>query len=210
YAKKQTSREILSATLAQSYYTTTTAIANDPRYQSSSFTGSTAPNHFAPLALLVRGAPTAHFQANFRTEWDSHTNAIRTLAASGGVNGSWGSADAGWSQRKFIPGVPGFERTSANNYLNASTTIRRAGGRVGGTYAFNYDLRNDNFLQQRYQFFYNAQCCGIGAEYQTFNFQGSSISSIIPTDHRFNLSFTLAGIGTFSTLLGAFGGTQGR
>jgi len=32
----------------------------------------------------------------------------------------------------------------------------------------------------------------------------------VPKDHRFNLSFTLAGIGTFSDLFGAFGGQQGR
>src|SRR4029077_1834832 len=106
YAKKGTSREILSASLGQSYYTTATAVANDPRYQSSQYPGSTsstAPNHFTPLALLVRASPTPHLAGNFRTEFDSHTNAIRTLAASGGINGSWGAAEAGWSKRKFIP-----------------------------------------------------------------------------------------------------------
>ena len=29
-------------------------------------------------------------------------------------------------------------------------------------------------------------------------------------DRRFNISFTLAGVGTFSNLFGAFGGQQGR
>jgi hypothetical protein len=32
----------------------------------------------------------------------------------------------------------------------------------------------------------------------------------IPQDRRFNISFTLAGIGSFSNALGAFGGQQGR
>ena len=57
---------------------------------------------------------------------------------------------------------------------------------------------------------YNAQCCGIAAEYQKFNLQGTFAPLGVPKDHRFNLSFTLAGIGTFSNLFGAFGGQQGR
>jgi hypothetical protein len=32
----------------------------------------------------------------------------------------------------------------------------------------------------------------------------------VPQDRRFNLSFTLAGIGTFSNFLGAFGGKTDR
>jgi hypothetical protein len=81
--------------------------------------------------------------------------------------------------------------------------------RVGGAYSFNYDLRNDRFLQQRYTAYYNAQCCGIAVEYQTYNL--STFSSFgVPKDRRFNISFSLAGIGTFSNLFGAFGGQQGR
>jgi hypothetical protein len=71
---------------------------------------------------------------------------------------------------------------------------------------FNYDLLRDNFLQQRYFAYYNAQCCGVLAEFQTFNFVGARI----PQDRRFNVSFTLAGIGTFSNFLGAFGGGFGN
>jgi hypothetical protein len=44
--------------------------------------------------------------------------------------------------------------------------------------------------------------------YQTFNFQGAAFNFGVPQDRRFNLSFTLAGIGTFSNLFGAFGGQQ--
>ena len=32
----------------------------------------------------------------------------------------------------------------------------------------------------------------------------------VTKDRRFNISFTLAGIGTFSNLFGAFGGQQSR
>ena len=77
------------------------------------------------------------------------------------------------------------------------------------TYSFNYDLRRDTFLQQRYLGYYNAQCCGFGVEYQTYNFANYSTVAI-PQDRRFNVSFTLAGIGTFSNFLGAFGGQSTR
>jgi hypothetical protein len=50
----------------------------------------------------------------------------------------------------------------------------------------------------------------VGFEYQTFNLQGSLVPTAVPQDRRFNISFTLAGIGTFSNLFGAFGGQQTR
>ena len=82
-------------------------------------------------------------------------------------------------------------------------TLRSTANRVGGTYSFHYDLFRNQFLQQRYFAYYNAQCCGVLVEYQTYNIVGLSI----PQDRRFNVSFTLAGIGTFSNFFGAFGGT---
>jgi hypothetical protein len=57
---------------------------------------------------------------------------------------------------------------------------------------------------------YNTQCCGIIVEYQKFNYGAQSAAVIgVPKDHRFNISFTLAGIGTFADLFGAFGGGGG-
>ena len=66
-------------------------------------------------------------------------------------------------------------------------------------------------MQQRIAIGFNSQCCGVSGEYQAFNYATGGFSSIgIPVDHRFNLSFTLAGIGNFSNLLGSFGGQQRR
>ncbi len=211
YAKKDTSREILSATLSQSYYTNALAAQYDRQYQSTYSTGS-KPTHYSPVSLHVRGAPTDRFQGEFRTEWDPTVHTLRTLA----LNGSFSSSalfqtSAGWSQRRLIPELPDFANPAgATNYVNASTNVRSAGGRVGGSYTFNYDLRNDAFLQQRYTAYLNSQCCGIAFEYQTFNYGGSLAAYGLQADKRFNLSFTLAGIGTFSNLFGAFGGQQGR
>ena len=60
-------------------------------------------------------------------------------------------------------------------------------------------------LQERISGFYNAQCCGIAFEYQTYNFAGLP-QYIVPSDHRFFLSFTLAGLGNFSPFSGGLGG----
>ncbi len=107
--------------------------------------------------------------------------------------------------------MPGFnDPNRADQYINGVVNIRRLRNRVGGTYAFNYDLQRDRFLNQRWVAYYNAQCCGVGFEYQTFNLQGSLVPTAVPQDRRFNISFTLAGIGTFSNLFGAFGGQQTR
>ena len=75
-----------------------------------------------------------------------------------------------------------------------------------GIYEFNYDVKTGRYLQQRIMVEYHAQCCGIRGEYQFFNFAGLGHRAVIPQDRRFNLSFTLAGLGTFANVLGAFGG----
>jgi hypothetical protein len=63
-------------------------------------------------------------------------------------------------------------------------------------------------VDQRAGVFYNAQCCGLAFEYQTFNY-GANALVPVKQDRRFNISFTLAGLGSFSNVLGAFGIGQG-
>ncbi|MEP6914980.1 MAG: putative LPS assembly protein LptD [Acidobacteriota bacterium] len=206
YAKKAVSREIVSATISQSYYTDANAAQYDSQNQGGF--GHGAPTHFGAVLLQARGAPTDRIQVDFRTEWDPTAHTIRTLATNGSIlSGSWLQATAGWSQRRFIPNLPPFnDPASATNFLNAVANIRTPGGHLGGDYSFQYDLRRDSFLQQRISLSYNAQCCGVGIEYQTFDLRGAVGGIGLLQDHRFNLSFTLAGVGTFSNLFGAFGG----
>lgn len=208
YAKKESSREIVSVGISQSYYTDPRAAQYDRGYQSTFDSNRT---NFTPVALTARVAPTTGIQGNFRTEWDSRVNAIRTIAASGSfVSAPWLQAEAGWSQRRFIEDLPGFEEALSSHYLNASTTLRTRRNDFGGTYSFNYDLRQDNFLQQRYMAYYNAQCCGVSVEWQTFNLQGSFAGFGVQQDRRFNISFTLAGIGAVPNFFGAMSGQQDR
>ena len=209
YGKKDVPRELATVTISQTYYTRAAASQFDHQYQSS-FTAREASN-FSPVALQARASPFEELQAEFRTEWDPRVDALLTIAASGTYRkADWLDVSAGWSQRRFIQNLPGFnDPNRADQYVNAAANMRGFRNRIGGTYVFNYDLRDKRFLHQRYVAYYNAQCCGIGFEYQTFNLRGSLVQFGVPQDRRFNISFTLAGIGTFSNLFGAFGGEQG-
>ena len=210
YAKKDVAREVLAVVLSQTYHTNASASQFDRQYQS----GFTArkPSHYTPVRLAVRSSPTERIQTEFNSEWDPTVHALTTLSVSGTVSQSdWLHASGGWSQRRFPQTLPGFtDPNLADQYINADVNARGFRNRVGGNYSFQYDLKNDRFLSQRWVAYYNAQCCGVGFEYQTFNLAGSLISLAVPQDRRFNISFTLAGIGTFSNLFGAFGGQQGR
>ncbi len=213
YAKKDIAREVLSVSLSQTYYTEPSAANYDPQYQSSfSVQTENQDSNFSPVALQVRTSPSLNLQADFRAEWDPDASAVTTISANSTFSrGEWLNGSAGWSQRRFIQDFPGFDDPDrADQYINATVNFRRFRNRIGGSYQFNYDILRDRFLNQRWVAYYNAQCCGVGFEYQTFNLQGSLVRTVVPQDRRFNISFTLAGIGTFSNLFGAFGGQQSR
>lgn len=199
------SREILDVELTQTYYTDQSAAQYDPRY-TTSFTGA-APSKFSPIALNIRLAPTDNLSATVRAEFDSRYHSLRTISASGSY--AWTGrvqSTVGWSKRAFIKDLAGFNDPNyLDHYINASSTVRTSDNRFGGVYAFNYDLLRSAMLQQRVSVFYNAQCCGIAFESQTYHLGGISTSAL-PSDRRFFLSFTLAGLGNFSPFNGALGG----
>lgn len=92
-----------------------------------------------------------------------------------------------------------------NQYITGSANAHTKDNRYGGLYSLNYDVLNSRMLMQRVTGFYNAQCCGLAFEYQTYNLAGVT-SAAVPMDHRFFMSFTLAGLGNFSPFNGALSG----
>ena len=93
--------------------------------------------------------------------------------------------------------------------ITGSTNLRTRDNKYGLNYSAGYDVRHSGITAQRLTGFYNAQCCGLAVEYSTFNYlgygTGNSLSPI-PSDHRFFMSFTLAGLGNFSPFNGALSG----
>jgi LPS-assembly protein len=202
-------REIVSVELSQTYNTNQLATLYDRQYQSNNVPGSVdaIPTHFSPVALSVRAMPTNEITANMRAEFDARYHSLRTISASGSY--SWANVfqfASTWSKRGFIQQLAGFNDDKLlDQAINAQTTVHTVNNRVGGIYSFNYDILHKSILQQRLSGFYNAQCCGIAFEYQTVNFGGLS-NAPITSDHRFFMSFTLAGLGNFSPFSGALSG----
>ena len=210
YAKRRSgqrvnpAQEILSVELLQTYYTSAQAAQYDPRYNTS-FSGA-PPSNFSPISLSVRASPSQTVNATVRAELDSEHYELRTINANTNLNVSgYAQANVGWTKRFFVPELQGFnDARFLDHYLNVATNVHTRDNRVGVNYAFNYDVLRKGFLQQRVSGYYSAQCCGIALEYQSYSYAG--FGGQFPPDRRFFLSFSLAGLGSFSPMNGAMGG----
>jgi LPS-assembly protein len=195
-------REFANVELSQTYYTNQKQSQFDPR-NSASF--GAAPSHFSALRLRITAIPTNDVNANFSAEFDSRTRALIGVTATGIY--SWTSrlqTNVSWTKHAAVQQIAGVEATAiTDQYVNATTNVHTRDNRVGGIYSFNYDLLHSSLLQQRMSAFYSAQCCGVAFEYQTYS--GGGLFNA-PGDHRFFLSFTLAGLGNFSPFNGALSG----
>jgi LPS-assembly protein len=225
YAKRKltpggpaTSRDIFDIELSQSYYTNQSAAQYDLQYQTTM--GQVAPTHFSPIALNFRALPTDSVNANLRAEFDARYHGLRQISAQGTY--SWTNqiqVSGNWSKRGFIAEIPEFNDcrdvpvtnpptcnpASLDQAIGVSSTLHTRDNKIGGTVGLNYDVLRSYLQNERVSFFYNAQCCGIALEYQAYNYGSNSVSPV-PSDHRFFLSFTLAGLGNFSPFNGALSG----
>lgn len=215
YAKQMTgestqsvAREILNVVVAQSYYTDARASAVDAAY-ASSFQGRT-PTKFSPVALQVRASPVIGLDAGFRAEYDVQWQGFRTMSFQGSWSyRDWLTSSGSWSNSKYFSAADPTGRERQAQSVSGQASFRFKQGRFGWDTAFNYDIKKQYFLQRRVVAYYNAQCCGFGVDYQVYDF-GRLIfvpgySSLVRADKRFNVSITLAGLGTFSNFLGALG-----
>jgi hypothetical protein len=186
--------------MGQSYYSNAAAGAFDQHYQTSQ--GSQPLSKFSAIRFVVSARPADGTTGILRMEYDHQARAMRSMGATGAVDSRAFVLAAGWSKHFVIPGLSGFEPAYAAHAMNVAATIRDPEGRLGGTWSWNYDFKGDRMLNQRITGFYNSQCCGLAAEFQRvpllFPVRGVSV------DQRFNFSFSLAGLGTFSNPLGSF------
>jgi LPS-assembly protein len=203
------SMEIVNLAVSQSYYTDARAAQYDAAYASSF--GQAPPSRFSAMSVALRATPVESLNASVRAEYDTKFHAIRTVSA----QGSWRAGqtlnlNAGWSQRRYVPGLAGFDNPlGVSQYLNADGNFKISSNRFGGNVSVNYDIAHKMFLQRRFVGYYNAQCCGFGIEYQNFSFGGLAFGGYRPPvtqDRRFNFTITLAGLGSFGNFFGGGGG----
>jgi LPS-assembly protein len=198
-------RDLVSVSLRQTYYSNPDASVFDSQYGLTYY--YRPPSSFSPISVAVRATPITNSTVAFNMEYDptDETGKLQGFSLNGGVTSATVQASGGWGRRKYATGATGL---SADNYLQASSTVSSPTQRFSVTGSLNYDVGRKNLMQYRWIGAYNAQCCGIALEYQVHNFPSNDPRFLVPKDRRFNLSFTLAGIGTFSNFLGNFGGGQ--
>jgi LPS-assembly protein len=199
-------RELLNVSLRQSYYTDENASKFDNSYTYGF--NNRNPNAFSPIALTARATPADPVAIDYRLEYDPvplNDNSPRLLGM--GLNGTLRSENAdvtaGWTRQAYASID---RRSDANNFIQSTANLRFVGSKYGGNVTYNYDIARSTLVNQRYVVFYNAQCCGVSFEFQSFNYPQDASRFYLPRDRRFNMSFTLAGVGSFSNFFGAFGG----
>jgi LPS-assembly protein len=199
-------REVFSVVVRQTYYTDEKASAVDGSYQSGFTVQLAAPSKFSPISIQARATPLTGLAADLRVEYDKQIETIKTLGLSGSVAlRNWVIVSGAWNKQRYFFDVNNPAKISSEyQFISGGSSLRLLGGRVGGDLSFNYDVTREVMMQRRVTGFYNIQCCGIAVEYQVYDFSGYG-SFVVPKDKRFNISLTLAGLGTFSNFLGAFG-----
>ncbi|MSO52344.1 MAG: hypothetical protein CK533_12580 [Acidobacterium sp.] len=194
-------QELLNVSIRQSYYSDETASQFDPAHGNNQ---GRPPSPYSPITLSAKAMPTQPMSVDFRLDYDPRTDAAFRVIGYG-LNGVFRNnlleTTAGWSKQNYGTARNGL----SNNNLSQSTLLRLGGGKYGGTVSFNYDIARSILNNHRYIAFYNAQCCGISFEYMAYNY-AQTTNLPINKNRRFNMSFTLAGVGSFSNFFGAFGG----
>ena len=157
--------------------------------------------------------PTDDVNATLRAEFDSRYHELRTISAQRHVHVDRTAcrSTVGWSKRGVHRGAARLQRLRApleplhqtRSTDDVHTTRQPASAAI---YSFNYDV------------LHGRRCCSSGCRRSTTRSAAASRSSTrpstsartrrspIPADHRFFLSFTLAGLGNFSPFNGALSG----
>jgi LPS-assembly protein len=197
-------KEIVSVQVNQTYYSNDLASKYDYNY-STSFSSADA-NKLSNISMSLRATPADRINTTMRLEYNPHKGGLDSLSVDGQAGvGEWLTVNSGFSQRRYTDSTSLV--ATLDNYVNATATLRLPSNRVGGNVTFNYDIGRSTMLNSRVIAYYNAQCCGFAIEYQKYNLSAYS-TSLANTDTRWNFSFTLAGLGTFSNFFGALGGSS--
>jgi lipopolysaccharide assembly outer membrane protein LptD (OstA) len=193
--------QLLTVGVQQTYYATPRASLNDTQYVSGNFRSRSV--DLSDVAVSVRMTPSAALDSTTRLEYDVHGEGLHVITTGTTTRFGASSTSVNYSRYRRRP------TDRAESSMSWSTSLDFMQGRSRGNYALTWDIGRSGILNQTIGLSYLAQCCGIQAEFQKFKFPQSFGNFPISSDRRFNVSFVLAGVGTFSNFLGAFGGLMG-
>jgi LPS-assembly protein len=187
-------REFVTVGVQQTYYSNSESSKFDTSYSSSN--SSRQPVNLSPVSLVARVSPSSRIDANTRVEYDVQGLGLAVLGVGSNVSAGLSSGSLQFSRQHLSRGE------KPNSYLSGSTSLRSPNSHFTGTYAISWDITHSTIVMQNVLATYMAQCCGLQMEFQKFHLVSSAP---IPSDRRINISFVLAGLGTFSNFFGAFG-----
>ncbi len=195
-------RQLAGLEISQRYYTDQRAATYDQRttYTLNPDGASLPPaSNFSPVTLALTLTPSPTVAGTFGLDYDTRFRAVRGYRASALVTQPWLDLNSTWTKQPVIAGLPGY--ATPQQWLSLSTRLRKPSGGASVAYTTAVDITNDRFLQHRFGFFYNAQCCGVSVDYVVVNLShyGQRNNKV------FSVSFNLAGIGSFVNPLGVFG-----
>ena len=193
--------QMLTVGVQQTYYLTPRSSLNDTQYVSTQFRPRSV--DLSDVALTVKLTPSARLDSTTRLEYDVHGEGLHVMSTSGTTRVGASSSTVNYSRYRKRP------TATPESSLSWSSALSFLNSRARGGYSLTWDIGRAGIMNQSVGFSYLAQCCGIQAEFQKFKYPQSRADFPIPSDRRFNVSFVLAGVGTFSNFLGAFGGLMG-
>jgi LPS-assembly protein len=207
------SRNMLTVSVFQTHYSNAANSKVDTNY-GTAFLGRPA-SAYSPISINVSYSPTQVSGISSRVEYDPILPGLQSISMSGSLRHPVAEVSGDYSHRRLSSGIidptnPNRTAGTSSDLFGTSANVHTRRNTVGGTFAMNYDFGFKTLVQQRMMFYYNAQCCGVGFEYQQWNYPSGFSQFVIPQDRRFNISFSLAGVGTFSNFLGALTGQPTR
>ena len=190
--------QFLTVGVQQTLYLTPNASLNDTQYISSSFRSRAV--DVSDVALNIKVTPNARLDSTTRLEYDVQGEGLHVMTTGTTAQLGQSSTTINYSRYRRMPS------SKPESSLSWSTALNLLEGRARGAYALTWDIGRAGILSQTVAVSYLAQCCGIQADFQKFKYPQASSAFPIASDRRFNVSFVLAGLGTFSNFFGAFGG----
>lgn len=190
--KLSSAREILSFTVKQS------VSLSEPFSVRFDEAGNLIEQDFTPVSVSLRFNPYRLLRLDASTSIASDTQQIERASISAGITGETSYLNTTWFARFAAPG----------SFLTDSSQIRIAAGRpivadrLRADIQFNYDIEQDEILEQRYLVGYSSSCYNIALEVR--DFQDFRAFESIGRSRDYQLSISLKNVGTFVDVKGSF------